>query len=80
MFSSFCRSESGEKFAEPVHTSGSSESGSISRDFVCTKNTKPSWRKWSSFSSHLSSSNSAIGARRTGTPFLNTYACPSGVP
>src|SRR5215510_2095440 len=31
IFSAFCSSESGEKFAEPLHTSGSSDSGSISR-------------------------------------------------
>src|SRR5215475_10954160 len=43
IFSSFCSSESGEKFAEPLHTSGSSDSGSISRNLVWTKNTKRSF-------------------------------------
>src|SRR5262245_34952124 len=73
IFSSFCSSESGEKFAEPLHTRGSSESGSISRNLVWTKNTKPSFlgRYSSSLKNHLSSANSWIGLRAVGlSPFI----------
>ena len=41
MFSSFSSSELSEKFADPVQISGSSRSGSISRNFVWTKKCFP---------------------------------------
>ena len=62
----------GEKLAEPEQTSGSSDSGSISRNLVWTKNTKPSFfgRYSSSFKNHLSSSNSWMRLRAVGLPFF----------
>lgn len=52
MFSSFWVSELSEKLADPVQTRGSSDSGSMSRNLVCTKKMLPTLRECSSSWNH----------------------------